>query len=326
MFEDRRFSGRWRWSYSPPRDDGMRIPDTYLNCVVFLGQRRVENGKEILNLGGTAFMIGVEDAWCNLHYYLVTARHSILELEGREYLVRANTTDGHFKEVTFKGDEKWWYHPTEEESVDVAVIPWKLADDDATSCFTPEEFLTDEKRVKEDIGIGDAVYTVGLFTKLRGEQRNTPIVRSGAIAMMPQEMLPDAKIGNWRGPIDAILIEARSVGGLSGSPVFVRESRMDVEVIHDQEGEDFNKTEAVGSFWHLHLLGLAHGHWEIFPDDKNNVRIWSVTKEDRSINLGIAVVVPAKKILETLNHPELQALRIKEGRAIYEADGETTPD
>ena len=46
---------------------------------------------------------------------------------------------------------------------------------------------------------------------------NLPIVRLGAIAAMPGEYIKT----DW-GCLRAYLIEARSIGGLSGSPVFIR--------------------------------------------------------------------------------------------------------
>ena len=57
---------------------------------------------------------------------------------------------------------------------------------------------------------------------MTGRDRNFPIVRTGHIAMMPDEKIPKVKIGDWEGNADAYLIESRSIGGWSGSPVFVR--------------------------------------------------------------------------------------------------------
>ena len=48
----------------------------------------------------------------------------------------------------------------------------------------------------------------------------------------------------------------------------------------------------------LHFLGLAQGHWEIDPRNRNNVYISSASEE--SINLGIALIVPAYIIKEVL--------------------------
>ena len=67
------------------------------------------------------------------------------------------------------------------------------------------------------IGVGDEVFLTGLFANHIGQQRNLPIIRVGNIALMPEEPVQHPSLG----PIDAYLIEARSIGGLSGSPVFV---------------------------------------------------------------------------------------------------------
>ena len=69
-----------------------------------------------------------------------------------------------------------------------------------------------------NVGIGDELITVGLFTQRHGAQKKIPIVRSGIIAAMPDEPFEDQNTGK---PYHAYLVEARSIGGLSGSPVFV---------------------------------------------------------------------------------------------------------
>lgn len=306
----------------------MRLPEELLKCVVFLGKRSTQGAMETVRLGGTAFVTAMpfEDGSKNYHLYLVTARHSILELQGAPYLARVNTKDGRYKEIALAADEGWWFHPTTPQSVDVAVKPWALADDDATGHFRIDEsLLTDEMRNDTGIGVGDEVYTVGLFTKLKGAERNSPIVRTGTIAMVPEEMLPETHIGNWRGPIEAFLIEARSVGGISGSPVFVRGN-----VIRKQSSitslSGKQSWADVYFFGSVYLLGLAHGHWEIPPDKKNQVEIISASKGEPSINLGIAIVVPARKILEVLKHPELVEMR-KQGEMQTQVDqGPTTQD
>ena len=124
----------------------------------------------------------------------------------------------------------------------------------------------------------------GLFAHLGGSTRNLPIVRLGNIAMMPDEPVPTKT-----GMMEAYLIEARSIGGLSGSPAFVRK-------IVQGRGK-------------LYLLGLMHGHWDIPPENKND---FADMDSFGSVNMGIAIVVPAKKILEVLNQPELVELRRKE--------------
>jgi hypothetical protein len=175
------------------------------------------------------------------------------------------------------------YSPTD-ASVDVAVYPYapplETYDYKAVHVNT---FLTGEIIQQKEIGVGDEVFVTGLFAHAAGSQRNLPIVRTGNIAMMPDEVIPTDS-----GNIEAYLIEARSIGGLSGSPVFVRQT----------------VALGIGGFY---LLGLMHGHWEIPTDRKND----SLMGNDLhgKVNMGIAIVIPAKKILEVLNHPELVEMR-----------------
>jgi hypothetical protein len=105
----------------------------------------------------------------------------------------------------------------------------------------------------------------------------------GNIAMMPDEVIPTEL-----GDMEAYLVEARSIGGLSGSPAFVRKT----------------VPFGIGSFY---LLGLMHGHWDLPAKSKNDL----LMNDDLlgKVNMGIAIVVPAKKILEVLNHPELVKMR-----------------
>jgi hypothetical protein len=92
------------------------------------------------------------------------------------------------------------------------------------------------------------------------------------------------------------LIEARSIGGLSGSPVFVRET------INLKTGDD----EFLSGLGPIYLLGVIHGHWDIPPDAKNDIR---VVDETGSVNMGVAIVTPASKLLDVINQDELMEAR-----------------
>ena len=100
--------------------------------------------------------------------------------------------------------------------------------------------------------------------------------------MIPEE---NEKVPTKYGDVDAYLIEARSIGGLSGSPVFLRDT----------------------STGKIYLFGLAHGHWDIPPANKNDIQIDYDSKS--SVNMGIAIVIPATKILEVLYHEEFIKIR-----------------
>lgn len=93
---------------------------------------------------------------------------------------------------------------------DIKLIPLEAA---ATASF----------RASRSIGAGDDAFITGLLIHHSGESRNMPIVRLGGIAALPPDPVW-VDIGNNRSPSreDVVaLIEIRSFGGLSGSPVFV---------------------------------------------------------------------------------------------------------
>lgn len=114
---------------------------------------------------------------------------------------------------------------------------------------------------------------------------------------MPDELVPSALFGD----MEAYLVELRSLGGLSGSPVFVWSTGLRFAAP--------GKPPAMSTVFRL--LGLVHGHWDA-PVDSGVAGEW--LRPDR-LNLGMAMVVPARRILEVLDHPKLV-----ERRRIAEAD------
>jgi len=133
----------------------------------------------------------------------------------------------------------------------------------------------------------------GLFSRLAGTKQNVPIVRTGNLAMMPGEKVPTTF-----GEIDAYLIEARSIGGLSGSPVFVRETH---SIAIQRENIGTVPLTGIGAHF---LLGVIHGHWDLPPGAAIDA-----TADQGSINMGIAIVTPATMLLEVLAQPALEAMR-----------------
>ena len=274
--------------YLVPRVDiAMRVPDEVRQCVVFIGLPvPLKLGQFALAFKGTAFFVsmpsGIEG---KQHVYLVTAKHVALALAGKQFLVRVNMKDGGSSLIGGQG-VRWWTHPSD-NSVDVAILPWAPSEQVEYKSIPSSMFLSDEVIKSKGIGTGDEVFITGLFAHLTGSKRNLPIVRIGNVAMLPDETIPAKGFGN----IEAYLIEARSIGGLSGSPAFVRGSA----------------PIGLGKFY---LLGLMHGHWDIPPETKNDAILMDEDSIGK-VNIGIAIVIPAKKILEVLNHPQLVELRMK---------------
>ncbi len=282
----------------------MRITDDFLKCVGFIGEVTHKEGtEEYGDLHATGFFVSVHSKGIlgGFYYYFVTARHVAEELAGREVYFLVNKKNGGVMRITASANE-WSLHPTD-KTADVAVIGVHI-DADADVKATPiREFISKEDFHRFGFGLGDEVFTVGLFTAAPGTGRNFPIVRHGNLAM-----LPDGPIQTKLGYADVYLVEARSIGGLSGSPVWIRASMLTVVKVGENTISPDGNAPAlmVGPG---KLLGLMHGHWDILESELNKTTI--IHDRQKGVNLGIAIVVPASKILETINQTELEEFRKK---------------
>jgi len=276
----------------------MRIADEIIKSVGF-----VSCDTDPLRYAGTAFIVQVpyDDTSGCLH--LVTAKH-VADVVGADFVIGFNGKDG--KPLFVKnGGVPWYFHPTEADSVDVAVIPFASARiNEYDISPIPVQIFADEARISEyDIGLGDEVFSVGLFTRYFGLTTLIPIVRTGNIAMMPKEPVPLAGFGIT----EVFLAEGRSIGGLSGSPVFCRNT---VKMPGMNEQGQIKHVAGVGQ---IHLLGLVHGHWDL-PTN------FSETARAEAVNMGVSIVIPARKILEVLYSPALVEAR---GQASQRFAGES---
>ncbi len=277
----------------------MRVPDEVRDCVVFLGiQVTRDGGRADFVWGGSAFFISVPsetEPQKRGYIYLVTAKHVIDEIGDREIFVRINQRQGGAAIASLRG-ARWHFHETEATTVDVAVLPIAPSPEQfAYKVIGTDSFLTDTVIQTMGIGVGDEAFMTGLFAHMSGKEQNIPIVRMGNVAMMPNDTVPTEEYGD----IEAYLIEARSIGGLSGSPVFVRES---------------SHMHVPASNTPFFLMGLMHGHWKVPAGDVNPSPLLdsAISGKNETINMGIAIVVPARKIMEVLNVTELRDHRAKQ--------------
>ena len=271
----------------------MRIPDRLLKSVGFVSRFEPEGDGARLEFGGTAFIVGVHTDERFGLAHIVTAKHVAQAIDPDEAVIAMNAKDGAPRFLR-TGEHQWFYHPTEEDSVDVAVLPFGCARfQDYDIEWIPEDIFATEQRIAEfDIGLGDEIIIIGLFTRFFGKTQLVPLVRTGNVAMMPKDRLPIKDFGE----MEVYLAEGRSIGGLSGSPVFVRNTvKMPA---HTAEG-NLAFMAGLGRF---HLLGLMHGHWDLPVS-------FSASQQSEAVNMGVSIVVPAKKILETLYNPRLVAMR-----------------
>ena len=271
----------------------MNIPDDIRKCVAFIGAKN--NGKDIFL--GSVFFIGKEnEEGKSDNIYAVTARHVIDTIKRNNIhnvLIRINKTQGGttWVETATSG---WFTHPSD-NSIDVAMHRLMIPSNYDHLVFPTQYFLTKEIIQNEEIGVGDEVVISGLFKHHIGDKRNIPIVRSGNIANFHEEKVPTKLFGE----IDAHLIECRSIGGLSGSPVFVN-----LGLVRNIKNAPKFTTGKIT----LYLLGLIHGHFDSDASDVDTVFDTANGKEN--VNTGIAIVVPCEKILETLEFYEKAGLRL----------------
>lgn len=264
----------------------MRIPEELKKCVVYLGNEESIDGVNQIKYRGTGFFVAVPfEKIPDSHFlYLVTAKHVADKLLHKNFYVSVNTKTGKAANLKCEIDHQWHIHPTD-NAADVAIMPVGLDPNVFDYKTIPNTMFLDEKtRVQKELGAGDSVYITGLFVHHRGLSKNIPIVRVGSIATVVEERIPTRDFGL----MEAYLIEAHSIGGLSGSPVFIITRSIPTAEIY--------------------LLGLIHGHWRV-----DSETVTDEIEEDSGIktksNVGIAIATPASKILDILNSDEMMQLR-----------------
>jgi hypothetical protein len=151
-----------------------------------------------------------------------------------------------------------------------------------------------------------------------GKQRNIPIVRTGVIAAMPSQDEPFTRKGKQ---YHAYLAEMRSIGGLSGSPVFVYIDKTRLAKAKFPEGPDVV----------ILCLGLIRGHWDLERDLSSDISMPAADdvrlglSKGENLNTGIAVVSLSHYILAILNNDEVKDMR-KKTVELIEAQHEPTED
>jgi len=303
----------------------MRVPDQVLKTAVFLG-KDTSTGREY---GGTGYIVSVDygRGWVTEErtgsitlterlpfMFLVTAAHVAEKLEEAiDFYIRANKQDGTLAEPKQNyEDYKWWYHPTERSSVDAAVmmLPFDTAKSLDIVPIPVTMFVGEETVKSKNLGIGDEVFIAGLFKKAQGIAKNVPIVRIGNVAMMPTEKIPFPTDERPNQLLHAYLVESRSIGGLSGSPVFIRETiEFNTGKLNFPPGFAINAVDSptpeipgveaivIRGLGRFHFFGSMIGRWTV-DVGFNDTQV-------EAVNYGICPMVPAYKILEILRQPEL---------------------
>ena len=253
------------------------IGDEEKECVGFLAIDDPTTRGRDKEVVGTAFFVNV---WNRDHTnptpYLVTAKHVWQDYfaGARQGYIRLNRASQSGVEYVPLQDG-WFFHP--DSAVDIAALPWSRGDLSLDYTITSLQldkviatpsFLKD-KHIPWPPKEGEDTWLVGLMTQFYGEERNFPVVRRGHVALATQE-----PVEGIYGYSDYYFVETQIYPGNSGSPIWV----------------SYNNT--------LFLLGiLAAGH----PVEQELLRrLDDKWRKVTYYNLGIALVVPAQKLVEVL--------------------------
>ncbi|MGP8231511.1 MAG: hypothetical protein ACLQL2_02450 [Methylovirgula sp.] len=266
-------------------------------------EKSADEGEKI---GGSGFLVGVPSKGLPQNFwflYAVTNKHVI---EDGATTIRFTTPDGK-KEILTTDERSWVHHPAGDDlsacliSFDPKTIKFN---------FVPRgDFVSDYDIKNLDIGVGDEIFVVGRFISHEGKQHNNPTARFGCIAQMPLEPI----VQDHGFPQESYLIEVRSIGGFSGSPVFLH-----IMATNDK----FATMKRVE--WHQNrerLLGIEWGLLQTWDPVCNELRK-PVNPNPRCLqvarNTGMTAVVPAQKLAEMLDNGSLAEYRLEQERIAME--------
>jgi len=275
------------------------IIETISNTVLFLFLGNPPTS------AGTGFVVGYPSKTKpdEVIPFVVTARHVIGE--NQRIFVRYSTTDpkkpglAEYDVGAMRQAGDFFPHP--DEGVDIAIfrIPaWSAA----KLNFVPYDLVATKQVFEgEDIQPTDRIIFPSLLMNFIGTGRNYPVMRNGAIALIPDERVPlKFKVGDREISTEqnVLLVNATSMPGASGSPVFLDPGP---RIKANQYNLGGTKT---------YLLGVMHGFYQTAPRELTNVETTGA-KQMFQENSGIAIVFPSWRIREIVESEPFQK-RVKE--------------
>lgn len=286
-----------------PSDDMLPVPAHFLDCVIYVYPTKAAADKNE-ELGGSGFLVSYPFAVnsARLQLYAVTNLHVIKNHPNPA--IRINTVDGG-REVLETNKNRWVSHP---DGDDLAVLPIDVDEDNFKLTCIPIDKLINRKSLPSlHVMPGDEVFMLGRFVSLDGTTSNTPTVRFGNVARIEGEPIEN-KYGH---PQESFLIDCRSIPGYSGSPVFITlwppkpRPPMWLVPANDQFFPPRHGPFLLGIDW-LHI-----NNYEPVERYDKGTKKWVKVQPKRRVkaNTGIAGVIPAWRISDLLERPELKNKR-----------------
>jgi len=228
--------------------------------------------------------------------------------------IRVNCDEGKPPKLIETKRSDWLFHTN--RRIDVCVYPFDYQKHNANEDLAittlnsfgdgpgdPTIIFTEELQKHWGLSLGDEVFIVGCFIGLVGDRKNIPVIRMGSIAAKPDEPIAGVSHQN-----PAYLIETRSLGGVSGSPVFIhmnpgrRLPKPELSVATD------GKSKRAPYFLIGMMQGFHSGQYagDFISDDDEQ----KIVPVDTDFNAGIGVAIPMKQVMDLINRADLAEARM----------------
>lgn len=263
-------------------------------CIAFAGiaraQKRIELNTELMKSTfkiqgldgslGTVFILGkpCKGDSVQAFYVLVTAKHVLNDMKGDTAILflRKINKDSTYIKIPYKiairqGNKKLWI---EHETADVAAMYVPLPENVIDELLPMQLLVEDDIYTQIDIHPGDNFMCLGYPLGDESNEAGFPILRSGIIASYP--LVPAKKI-------KTILFDVKIFKGNSGGPVYFVQSGRTYKGCFHAETAQF-------------ISGLIS---EEKLNISTNIAPYEISQKAQQ--LGLAVIVPAVFIKETIN-------------------------
>jgi hypothetical protein len=257
------------------------IPENIPDCAIYL-YPSVIDAEDGNKAGGTGFLVGYVTEHKGFNHttlYAVTNAHVIDSQIGSSPVVRLNTNSGSVEILPLEVGN-WIAHP---DGDDVAVCALKLSTSIHKFAYVTLPFFLGKDDMR-GIDVGAECFLVGRFQSHDGKQKNQPSLRFGNVAQMNGEPIRNERTGVLQ---ESFIVDVKSIGGYSGSPVFVMSNDIIVTEAHMKRA--------------IYFLGVDWCHMtipEFVRDPQTREPLPGKTYVNS--NTGMAGVVPAWKVRELL--------------------------
>jgi hypothetical protein len=282
-----------------------RIADEMLQSVFYL-YPSTDAAAKGQAAGGTGFIVAyVSDKVPNAYFLFAVSNKHVVADYGAS-VIRLNRIDGGVDILELFPED--WYFTNQQ---DLAIHPIRVDLSTQRVKAVPfKELITPDTIKTYDIGPGDEVFMIGRFVKHDGRLINTPSVRFGNLSMMV-DYIEHPSLGMQ----ESFAVEMRSMGGYSGSPVYVYPSAWNMN----------RGSMSVGG-QSLFLLGVDWGHIVDHAEVREKIIATEVAASpaERKVsyiaaNTGMNGVVPAWRLAEMIkNNPWTEAIKNEEKRLAAE--------